>query len=231
MCTHGGLSNLAQMALFDIEETSRILQFASLSFDASVWEMAMAWANGAALYLAPRAALLPGRPLLETLSRHRISHVLLAPSLLPACEECGLAFAATTLVLGGETVPVELANRWASRVNLYNAYGPTEASVCATTWRFPPRSSVVAVGRPLPNVRIYILDASLRPAPEGAPGDIYVGGAGVSRGYRNLPQLTSERFLKIRSRRTRTRGCTRRETSAAGCRMAPWSIWVAATIR
>ena len=200
MNEHRGLSHLAaaQATMFDVGPGSRVLQFASASFDASVWEVVMALGHGASLHLAARSDLMPGRPLLETLSRHGITHVTLPPSALAVCDDAEVAFAAGTVIVAAarRSAPAGRRSRWSSRVALYNAYGPTETTVCATVHRCAPGSEVVPIGRPMPNTRMYILDAQREPVPIGVCGELYIGGVGVARGYLNRPELTSERFLR-----------------------------------
>jgi amino acid adenylation domain-containing protein len=201
MNAHRGLTNLvqAQIDAFGVTANSRVLQFASPSFDASISEVGMALACGAALCLAPRDAMMPGRPLLQTLHQKRISHVTLPPSALPVCEaEHDLPFHAETLIVAGEAIQPKDANRWSEGRRLINAYGPTEAAVCATTHLCQPEplASVVPIGKPIANVRVYLLDARLRPVPLHAAGELYIGGVGVARGYLNQPGMTAERFIR-----------------------------------
>ena len=197
MNEHRGLSHLvsAQGALFGVGPESRVLQFASLSFDASVWEVAMALGHGASLHLASRSELMPGRPFLETMSRHAITHVTLPPSSLSACEEAEGEWTTPTVIVAGEAIGAKDASRWSSRVALYNAYGPTETTVCATVHRCQPGESSVPIGRPIANMRIYILDGQGQPVPVGVTGEIYIAGAGLARGYLNREELTAERFV------------------------------------
>lgn len=197
MNEHRGLTNLAAaLSCFNVRGSSRVLQFASPSFDASVWEIAMALCHGASLQLANRADLMPGRPLLETLARGRITHVTLPPSVLPMCEDPELPFAATTLIVAGEAIRACEASKWASRLALFNAYGPSETTVCATVHGCIPGADLVPIGRPIANARIYILDDARQPVPVGMMGEIYIGGAPVGRGYLNRAELTAERFLE-----------------------------------
>jgi amino acid adenylation domain-containing protein len=197
MNEHRGLSNLvaAQAELFGVDQSSRILQFASPSFDASVSEIALALTQGASLHLAKRAGLMPGRSLLETLARGRITHVTLPPAALPLCDDREVPFTATTLIVAGEAIRPSEASKWASRVRLFNAYGPSEAAVCATVHRCVEGASIVPIGRPIANTRIYILDHARQPVPVGMIGEIYIGGVPVGRGYLNRPELTAERFV------------------------------------
>ncbi|HVY38155.1 MAG TPA: amino acid adenylation domain-containing protein [Polyangia bacterium] len=190
-----GLVNLSRLKALDLGPGSHVLQFASPSFDASTWELAMALGNGATLHLATRDQLMPGRPLIETIEREGITHLLLPPSALAACEETGLALGVKTLLVGGEAIRLEDANRWAGRVRLINAYGPTEATVCTCIHECRPGAPVVPIGRPLPNTCVYILDRAGQPVPVGVSGEIHIGGAGVARGYLNRPELTAALFV------------------------------------
>ena len=197
MNAHSSLCNLAraQIQLFGVNPDSRILQFASFSFDASVSELMMALCSGARLCLANKASLLPGMPLLSTLRYHQITHVTLPSSVLAACTNDS-ALASMTLIVAGDICLSALAQDWSKRHRFFNAYGPTETTVCATTYCCHPEyDGVLPIGRPIANTQIYILDAHLQPVPLGVRGEIYIGGAGVARGYLNRPELTAERFL------------------------------------
>jgi amino acid adenylation domain-containing protein len=197
MVPHAGLSNLAvaQIALFGVDASSQVLQFASLSFDASISEIAMALCSGACLHVGPPAILMPGKPLLHVLKTHEISHVTLPPSALAYGMEPE-ALDAITLILAGEASPRPLIDAWAGQHRIFNAYGPTEATVCATAYCCAPDNKhIVPIGNPIANTQIYILDASGQAAPIGVTGEIHIGGAGVARGYLNSPELTAERFI------------------------------------
>ncbi|MBD2784872.1 amino acid adenylation domain-containing protein, partial [Xenorhabdus sp. DI] len=196
MIEHRSLSNLitTQQNTLALTPDSRVLQFASNSFDACIWECCMALVAGARLYLAKRADLLPGEILAGYLATHAISHVLLSPTALAAMDS--LPDTLHTLLVGGEACPPTLVKRWARGRQMLNAYGPTEITVCATLYpcdnqeeKAPP------IGRPIANTQIYILDSHGQPVPIGMSGEIYIGGAGVARGYLNRPELTAERFL------------------------------------
>ncbi|MGH7192947.1 MAG: non-ribosomal peptide synthetase, partial [Candidatus Saccharimonadales bacterium] len=193
---HGGWANLAhaQRELFSPRAGDRVLQFASLSFDASVWEMSLALTSGAALVLAPPEALLPGEPLVQLLREQRVTIATLPPSTLEALPPVELPDL-WLIVSAGEACRGELVRRWGQGRRFVNAYGPTETTVCATAADCLPGEPHPPIGRPLPNVRVYVLDRQGRPAPIGVPGEIYVGGAGAARGYLNQPELTAERFI------------------------------------
>jgi amino acid adenylation domain-containing protein len=195
LVTHRGIGNLAQaqIKMFEVTPQSRVLQFASLSFDASVSEMAMALIAGATLVLAePEAMKGPG--LVRLLQDQAITTVTLPPSLVAtlAPEELpGLR----TLAVAGEACPAEVVTRWAPGRKFINAYGPTENTVCASMGQCQPDDSKPSIGKPMENVEVLILDKNRQPVPVGVPGEIYLGGIGLARGYLNRPELTAERFV------------------------------------
>ncbi|MEJ2422948.1 MAG: amino acid adenylation domain-containing protein [Candidatus Thiodiazotropha sp.] len=197
MVEHRNLNGLiTKAAVFGVQPGDRILQFASLSFDASVGELVMALCNGGCLCLAEREALVPGDALLDTLSQLRVTHIILPPSAMVLCKPEYLPSCVKTVISGGEVLAVRTARSWAKHVGLINAYGPTEITLFATSQLCGPDSSdPVPIGRPVANARIYILDRECQPVPVGGEGEIYIGGDGVVRGYLNRPGLTSERFL------------------------------------
>jgi amino acid adenylation domain-containing protein len=195
---HRGLVNLilAQAQAFAVEPSSRVLGFASLSCDACVSEVLVTLSCGASLHLCAREQPLAGEQLLTILRARHISHLTLSPSALNTLPRQQELPDLSTLVVAGESCPAELARRWGRPRRFLNAYGPSEATVCATLYQCGTvDDGNLPIGAPIPNVHIYVLDEHLQPVPVGAVGEIYIGGVGVARGYLNRPELTAQRFL------------------------------------
>jgi amino acid adenylation domain-containing protein len=196
MNPHAALANLAaaQREPFGVRPGTRMLQFASFSFDAAVADIVSSLANGGTLVMAPQEALAPGRPLLQTLERQRVNAAMLPPSLWALLPDGGLP-GLRVAITAGEACPPEVAARWSRGRRLVNAYGPTEAAVCSTLEIVEDASGRVPLGRPIQGIRVHVLDPALREAGIGVPGEICVGGIGVGRGYLGRPGLTAERFV------------------------------------
>ena len=173
----------------------RMLQAASLSFDASVLEIFGPLTSGGVVVLAPRETLLDSQELWSLMIRERVSAVAATPGFLAALPEHSYP-ELRVVVTGGDRATAETVARWAPGRRLLNAYAPTEATVystvfdCAGAGDGPP-----PVGRPIANLRAYVLDARMAPVPLGGAGEVYLGGAGVVRGYHGRAGLTAERFV------------------------------------
>ncbi|GAA6615938.1 non-ribosomal peptide synthetase [Scytonema sp. NUACC26] len=194
---HRGVYNLvqAQIETFNLQPGNRILQFASLSFDASVFEIVMALGTGGTLYLANKEFLLPGQSLIELLQKQAITHVTLPPAILAVLPKVELP-ALQTIICAGELCTSDIVKRWWRRNRqLFNAYGPTEATVWSTIAEISIPSEKPPIGHPIANTQVYILDKHLQPVPIGITGELCIAGAGLARGYLNLPNLTAERFI------------------------------------
>jgi amino acid adenylation domain-containing protein len=196
---HGGLINLAhaQIGVFGLQPGHRVLQVASLNFDASIWELVMALCSGATLVLASAAQLLPGAALTETIRTQAITNITLVPSALALLDPAALP-TLQTVVVAGEACSAALAARWTAHHRFFNAYGPTETTVCSTIMdcsQWQERGQAPPIGRPLANLQVYILDEQNQPLPSGVAGQLCVSGVGLARGYHNRPTLTAEKFI------------------------------------
>ncbi|WP_049573717.1 non-ribosomal peptide synthetase [Nonomuraea sp. SBT364] len=187
----------------------RVLMVPPLSFDASVGDIFPALISGAALVLHPDPVSLSGPELLRLCAELGITMVDTASALwqqwVEDLAQLGTADTGplTTMMVGGESVPLERLRTWArltgGKVTFYNHYGPTEATVCATVCRTVDGGELgerthLPIGVPLPHVRAYVLDRYGRPAPAGVPGELHLGGECVAEGYLGRPDLTAERF-------------------------------------
>jgi amino acid adenylation domain-containing protein len=193
---HRGLANVAaeQAEVFRAGVGDSVLQMASPGFDAAVAEIVTSLCLGGRLCLARRESLLPGPGLLELLRSRSVTHVTMTPAVLAELPWEALA-ELRTLVVAGEACPAELVGRWGDGRRLVNAYGPTEATIWSTAEVCAPVGGAPAIGRPIANVRVHVLDAALRPVPVYVAGELCVAGVGVARGYLGLPDLTAERFV------------------------------------
>ncbi len=188
---HRGLTNVihAQRQIFDPKRQHRILQFASISFDASIFEIVMALANGASLHLIPEKSRL-GASLTAYLRQHSITHATLPPAVLKILVPEQLP-ALQTLILAGEACTGDMAI-WGKGRRLFNAYGLTETTIWSTITEI---KDSISIGKAIANTQVYVLDSNYQPVPVGIPGELYIGGIGIARGYLNRPQLTAKRFI------------------------------------
>jgi amino acid adenylation domain-containing protein len=195
--THQGIPSLAasQRERLKLTEESRILQFASLNFDASFWELLMALSAGATLVMPEQQR--EGAALYELLVSQKVTHALLPVPVLASLEKFD-TLPLQCLMNGGEALSGESVARWSGGLHMINAYGPTESTVCATM-TLPlsgsSNSSNPSIGSSIHNTRVYVLDSNLEPVPIGVAGELYISGAGLARGYLKRPGLTAERFF------------------------------------
>jgi amino acid adenylation domain-containing protein len=202
--THRAICNQVQwrQATLELTDSDAVLLHTALGFDPSVWEIFGPLAAGARLIVPPGQDARDGARLVEAMAEHDVSVVQVVPSLLDALlDEPGI-YRCTSLrhvICGGEVLTRELCDRFFARVpaELHNLYGPTEATIDATHWRCRPgdECSPVPIGRPIGNVRAYVLDDRLQPAPIGVPGELCIGGVGVAAGYLHRPDESAYRFV------------------------------------
>lgn len=196
MIPHAGVLNMvdAQCRLLGVDCNSRVLQFYSFAFDASVFEIFMALLTGATLIVESRDVLMDGHKLGDVIRARRITNVQLPPSVLASLENNGFSDLRNVLI-GGEVYPTNVVMRWLNTHSVFNVYGPTECTVWATAGAVKTASDIKIIGKPIPNVSAYVLSDRYEPLPDGEIGELYLGGIGVGRGYQNNPALTADRFV------------------------------------
>ena len=202
--THRAIVNrLAWMQhAYRLRADDRVLQKTPASFDVSVWEFFWALCEGAAVVLARPGGHKDPAHLSTLIAEQRVTTLHFVPSMLRAFLEEPTAAALCTglrrAFCSGEALPGDVVDRWHAAlpaVPLHNLYGPTEAAVDVTHHRTEPAAGVVPIGRPVWNTRLYVLDAQLRPSPVGVPGELYLAGVQLARGYLGRPGLTAGRFV------------------------------------
>ncbi|WP_158881412.1 non-ribosomal peptide synthetase [Amycolatopsis anabasis] len=194
--SHGAIVNRLRwmQAEFGLGVGDRVLQKTPSSFDVSVWEFFWPLITGAELVLAKPEGHKDPRYLADLIETERITTVHFVPSMLRAfAEEAeGRCSSLRRVICSGEALPADLTRRFDK---LHNLYGPTEAAVDVTAWPCGVETDPVPIGRPVWNTQVYVLDSFLRPVPPGVPGELYLGGVQLARGYLNRAGLTASRFV------------------------------------
>jgi amino acid adenylation domain-containing protein len=177
--------------------TDRLLAVTSLSFDIAGLELWLPLTVGARVEIASRATASDGAALARTLREAGITVMQATPSTFRLLIDAGWqGDRGLKVLVGGEAVPRELVDQLAERVgSVWNMYGPTETTIWSCVHRLA-KDAPVLVGKPIANTRVYVLDPAGNLAPIGVPGELYIGGDGVARGYLHRPELTAERFVK-----------------------------------
>ncbi|OPG68564.1 non-ribosomal peptide synthetase, partial [Pseudomonas ogarae] len=202
MNEHGALMNRLHWMqdAFPIGPNDRVLQKTPYSFDVSVWEFFWPLITGATLVVARPDGHRDPAYLSQLIQQERVTTLHFVPSMLRAfveepslvdCQSLRQVFAS------GEALPMDLVRRFMGQhpAALVNLYGPTEAAIDVSVWRCSADDAIVPIGKPIANLRLYILDEAMQPLPIGSIGELYIGGVGVARGYLKRPDLTEERFL------------------------------------
>ncbi|WP_032632426.1 non-ribosomal peptide synthetase, partial [Pseudomonas syringae] len=204
---HRNVVNLVQWGslLCPVSQHGALLHKTSISFDASVWEIFWPLCSGLSLVLARPDGQHDPAYLARLIRERQVSVVQFVPVLLqqfldlPDSSQC---LSLTDIVCGGGELTVALARQVRQRLpwaRLHNVYGPTETTVDCSSWTLEPHMPVpeatLPIGRPISNTRLYVLDTHDQPVPQGVIGQLHIGGAGVTRGYLNLPQQQAERFI------------------------------------
>lgn len=193
--THAGVSSLTASMTehFRTVSSSRIPQLASISFDAALLEMLMAF-GGAACLVLPAPGPLLGTELANFLKQKRISHLFAVPTVLATIAESS-PDTLQMLAVGGEACSADLVARWSENRRMMNIYGPTEATIFSTQSEALYKGSPLPIGRPVWNTKVYVLDNALRPVPAGVEGELYIAGNSLARGYLNRPALSACHFV------------------------------------
>ena len=200
MLEHRGIVNLVTFfkESYQFGEQDKMLQFASSSFDASVWEIFASLLVGATLFIVNRETIHNLAEFEEFVNENEITVTLLPPTYLEGIKPDRMT-KLKHLFTGGSAVTKGLVDKWKDKVAYSNAYGPTEATVIATTWKYNGEEMAngpVPIGGPTSNTEIYILNEKNRLLPIGAVGELCIGGDGLARGYLNRPELTEGKFVK-----------------------------------
>ncbi|MFZ2178670.1 MAG: amino acid adenylation domain-containing protein, partial [Rhodococcus sp. (in: high G+C Gram-positive bacteria)] len=194
--THRGLANFAadERTRFEVTPLSRTLHFSSPSFDASILELLLAFGCGATMIIAP-PAVIGGTELADVLREARVTHAFITPAALASVDPSGLDLL-ECVVTGGDVCPPELVEQWVTgRRRMFNAYGPTEATVVSSVTAPMRPGESVTIGRPPMGTGEMVLDSRLHPVPVGVTGELYVSGSGLARGYQGRAGTTAERFV------------------------------------
>ena len=204
MVTHRGAVNCLQwmQQSYKLEASDGFLFKTSLGFDPSVWELFWPLWVGARCVIAEPDGQFDPAYLLRLIAEEEVTSAYFVPSLLGQVVEAeGLEVAGRSLrrvICGGEVLPVDVMRQFMRRVpgvELRHSYGPTETSIAATEWRCQTAARRALMGRPLGNVKVYVLDARMELLPECVVGELYIGGEGVARAYCGRRALTAERFV------------------------------------
>mgnify|MGYP005834128821 CR=1 FL=1 len=200
MVEHRGVANLKIFFRdsFNITQADRIMQFASSSFDASVWEIFMALLAGAALYIVPGDVINNYEEFEEFINRNEITAATLPPTYLANINPERVN-TLKTLITAGSAANLELLKKWGNKLSYVNAYGPTETTICATVWQNTGTGIMynsIPIGKPINNTRVYILSKDNSLQPIGVAGELCVSGDSLARGYLNKTELTAEKFIQ-----------------------------------
>jgi amino acid adenylation domain-containing protein/non-ribosomal peptide synthase protein (TIGR01720 family) len=188
---------LDQIKTFGINAHDKVLQFASSSFDVSVLEIFMPLYVGAQLVLIKKEQIHQENEFVAYLNSKQVSVMAMTPSYLETLAIQQLSFL-RIIITGGESLSVEKAIECASVADYYNEYGPTEYSVCTSIYKVDKKDrskTSIPIGRPIANTQLYIVDSSMNLVAQGVVGEICISGAGLARGYVNLPELTAGTFI------------------------------------
>jgi amino acid adenylation domain-containing protein/thioester reductase-like protein len=186
------------MAWYSFDETDVWSQFAACGFDMAVYEQFMPLLTGATSVIATEQERMDGRLFVEFVDRNRITVQVSSPAFLRSLGQPELP-TVRALITGGEVANLPDVAYYAPRKTFVNCYGPTEVTICTTSYQATGTETTprLPIGRPQPNTRLYIVDSDGQLCPIGVPGEIYIGGLGLARGYWDDPELTAQRFTTL----------------------------------
>ena len=197
---HAAVSNFLESMRTEpgLRASDRIVAVTTLSFDIAVLELLLPLWVGATTVIASREQAGDGRLLRDLILANDVNVMQATPATWRLLLEAGFTPPQGFVALcGGEALPLDLAEQLRQQcAALWNMYGPTETTVWSTTWKVAPRARGIAIGRPIRNTRVYVLDEAGQPCPFGVPGEICIGGEGVALGYHERPALTAQRFVR-----------------------------------
>ncbi|WHN64863.1 non-ribosomal peptide synthetase [Cysteiniphilum sp. QT6929] len=193
---HKALHNLivGQQDGIKIDKLSKFLQFSSISFDASVWEIFSALSFGAQLYIISDGVKTDRKKISQYIANHQITIALLPPAMLGILSTDSMN-SLQQLLTGGEACNHLIVKKWSSNTNFINAYGLTETTVCTTMHHYIHDKTSTNIGKVITNNKCYVVDIYNNLVPIGVIGELYIGGRGLARGYLNKPELTAEKFI------------------------------------
>ncbi len=194
---HAGVVNLAtfEKKVFDLRQGKRVLGFSNVVFDAAVWEIFGCLLSGATLVLVDKKLLIPGQPLIDIIKYLAITHVTLPPSTLNSTPYYAFPDL-EVLISAGEACTVNIQKKWnKGDFKFFNAYGPTESTVCASLIEIPAHSYSENIGKAIDNINLHVLDESLNSSAPGEIGELYIDGVGLALKYLNKAQMTALHFL------------------------------------
>lgn len=199
MVPHSSVSNFLRSMheQLQVTERDRFLALTTLTFDIAVLELLLPLSIGARLEVVPRDVARDGDALLQRIEQSRPTVIQATPATWQLLLSAGWdGHGELTALSGGEALPAPLARELLARADcVYNMYGPTETTVWSTMHRVGIDDDPVSIGKPIANTQVYVLDPAGELAPPGVPGELYIGGDGVTRGYLNRPELNDERFV------------------------------------
>lgn len=189
---------LSQIDIFGLKDCQNSLQFASFSFDASISEIFITLLSGCSLYVLNDETRMDVKLFEKYIIKNKIDIATLSPAYFKLLDINSLKDL-KVLITAGESAVYDKVAEYLKYGTFYNAYGPTETSICATILKIDKGSSLkstsISIGKPIANTAVYILDDLLSPSLIGVTGEIYIAGSGLAKGYLNRPDLTSDKFI------------------------------------